>query len=214
MLGSLCLLCAFLVTNLAFAQTGPNNVPKTKEEQRASSRQTPKKKAAPATEPVVETAPAEEAAPEPDFRPRPASYQTSDFSKGQVGVELLGAGILYSFNGSYRPIRNLAINAGVSSIGVNSVNITLLPISVSGLFGDGNSNFEVLGGAIPVLASGKVYGSDFNQRVTRSGILGQVGVGYRYWPLAGGFHFRVMLMGIFGGGSFLPWPAFNFGYAF
>lgn len=153
---------------------------------------------------------------EPQTASAPAvpPVEKTDFSKGQVGLELLGNGILYSVNGSYRPLRNLALNAGIGGFSVGNASLTIVPLSVSGLMGEQNHNFEVSGGIVFGSVSGTIVGDDSRDKITRNSTIGQVGIGYRYWPVEGGFHFRAMLFGLFGGGTFLPWPGFNFGYAF
>jgi hypothetical protein len=83
--------------------------------------------------------------------------RSEDFSHWQVGVELLGAGLLYSAIASYRIWPNLAINLGASDIsatassssgsvsGSGSVSVLQVPISVSYLWGGTNSFLELLG---------------------------------------------------------------------
>lgn len=178
----------------------------------------PKKKTAPP--PVKQVTPRAQPLPAAPIPPAPQPYVPYEpvapkrFSQAQLGFEVLGAGIIYSVHGSYRPIKPLALTAGFAHYSVLNVGLTLIPLSISGLFGDGDHNLEVMAGPIVAIASGKISGNDFSHRITRSAYLGQVGIGYRLWPVGGGFHFRAMLHGIFASGIFLPWPGFSFGYAF
>lgn len=190
-----------------------------------------------ARKPVKIAAPvAEEAsAPEEDSgyeeaAPRPRQKQYSEYgsqgrtSRGQVGLELLGAALLYSFSGSYLVTDQIALNAGLSyftlsssSTGLTykaSVGVTQIPLSVSFLFGGPDHHFEVLGGGDLLFASASVSGNGVADRATGSGFIPEIGAGYRYWPAAGGFHFRATMYGLAIPSNFAIWPGFSFGYAF
>lgn len=168
----------------------------------------------------------DEAAPARNTRSKPNfDYDSSGrTSRGQVGIELLGSALLYSLNGSYLVTDNIAINGGLSyftvsstSSGLNysaSVGVTQIPLSVSYLFGGPEHHFEILGGGDFVLASASVSGDGVADKATGSGFLAEIGAGYRYWPVNGGFHFRATLYGIAIPNSFAIWPGLSFGYAF
>ncbi|RZA05664.1 MAG: hypothetical protein EOP11_12305 [Proteobacteria bacterium] len=168
-------------------------------------------------------------APRPRARPRyrdeqyanayEGAYVSGRTSRWQGGFELLGPALAYSFNGSYLFGDHLAVNAGLSAFSVsggnNSASVFLLPLSVSGLFGGPDSHFEVIGGVTPVFGSSKLSNDEGGlDRAAGTSLFGFAGLGYRYWPSNGGFHFRATLYLMAGGGQVFPWPGFQFGYAF
>lgn len=154
-------------------------------------------------------------------------------SKFQVSAELLGAGLFYQVFGSYRFADHFAANLGISYFSVSgtttatangqaetanaSVSLVQVPLSVSALIGDGpNSFFEVLGGVDIVFGSESANAGGIGGSASEGGLIIDLGVGYRYWPPQGGFHFRATLYGIYSAltSNILPWPAVSFGYAF
>ena len=145
--------------------------------------------------------------------------------------------MIYSIYGSYRFARMFAANIGVSYIsisetggtGLNATSISSsavnLPFSVSLLLGGENSFFEALAGADMVFASASGSISLLGSGVSGTTFVPEFGVGYRYWPHDGGFHFRALLMGLIvpsvtdavtdtTTGGFVPWAGLSFGYAF
>jgi hypothetical protein len=132
------------------------------------------------------------------------------FSRYQLGVELGGSALTYSFFGSVRPLSNVAFNLGVTFF-----NNVQLPISLSLLSG-GNHNFEFAPGFILSLSKSGRSGNYFYS----DGFYPAIGIGYRYWPRIGGFHFRATLYVIAlddiaeSSRVWLPWPGLSFGYAF
>ena len=165
---------------------------------------------------------------------------SGDFSQGQVSLELAGAALVYSLMGSFRPLSNLVANLGFSRWSASStmvsgtsftsvsLGVTQIPASVSYLLGRENSYFEILGGVDLILLSGAGSFSNLSASGSGTSLLPEFGVGYRYWPKDGGFHFRAMLYGILfpkvdtasttsastSVGGFLPWAGLSFGYAF
>ncbi len=151
----------------------------------------------------------------------------SEMSMFQLGVEGLGAALLYSVFGSFRPVKHVAANLGFSTFNVSSssssglgtssgsVSMMQVPVSISFLLGGDNSFLEILGGGDLIFASDKAtlpIGS--SKTSSANTILPEFGIGFRYWPLTGGFHARATLYTIFAGGSVLPWPGLSVGYAF
>lgn len=142
------------------------------------------------------------------------SSMGSQDSITQVGVEIGGASLVYSLFGSIRPIPNVALNLGVTFWGTNNI---LFPGSLSVLVGESNSLVEFLGGGVLSLASNT---SALGSRFTETFFVPEIGLGYRYWPKEGGFHFRAILYVIFLGHVgeserlTLPLPGLSFGYAF
>lgn len=139
-------------------------------------------------------------------------------SRGQISAELLGAAVLYSAFGSYLLHPNIAGNLGISYISVSdsftsSSSLLQFPVSLSALLGGPDSFLELLGGGDIVFASSRLSGSGLNQSFSQGGFIPEVGLGYRYWPADGGFHFRATLYGLISSG-FYPWFGLSFGYAF
>lgn len=174
-----------------------------------------KKAARPKVETIETT---EEAAPAP-------SFQAPSKSKAQLGIELLGAGLLYSVAASFRIVDSIAINAGFTFYSVSgssttstaSAKATLfgLPVSLSYLIGGPYHHLDLFGGFAPFFASAELKeNNSITDRATGSLFVPQVGVGYRYWPEEGGFHFRAALYGMVIGSKAYPWIGFQFGYAF
>jgi hypothetical protein len=151
-----------------------------------------------------------------------SNYTVGRSSRMQVGLELLGSALLYSFQGSALVTDQIAINAGLAYFSASagagstetSASLFLVPVSASYLFGGPAHHFEVLGGVLGVFASAEVKGDGIADRASGRNIVPQIGAGYRYWPTEGGFHFRATLYGLFLPNAFGVWPGFSFGYAF
>jgi hypothetical protein len=104
-----------------------------------------------------------------------------------------------------------------------STSVFQVPVSLSYLWGGDNHFLEILGGADVVFASASGSASSssssssspsLTDTVANGTILLQGGLGYAYWPLDGGFHFRAMLYGMYGASTFFPWLGLTVGYAF
>ena len=160
---------------------------------------------------------------------------SDNISQAQVSAELGGPGLFYSIYGSYRFAGMFCANVGLSYLSVSaasgpvSVSETVfqVPLSVSLLLGGDNSFFEALAGGDLVFAGGSGSYSVLGGGFSGTTLLPEFGVGYRYWPKAGGFHFRALLMGLVlpsasasagtvtaSAGGFVPWGGLSFGYAF
>ena len=151
-------------------------------------------------------------------------FSTYHSSRFQLGVELLGPGLLYSFGGSFLLTDHVALNAGVSFFSVSasanpanyaSATATTIPLSISALAGGPDHHLEFLVGASPILGTGELSLSraGVNRAAGRT-VLGFGGIGYRYWPDLGGFHFRATGYLMVAKGLVFPWAGFQFGYAF
>jgi hypothetical protein len=150
---------------------------------------------------------------------------SSGYSRGQVGIELFGAGIVYSIFGSFRFHQNFAANVGFSffngyttnSSGTANVDYHLLnfPVSISALLGGPNSNFELLAGGLITIVNGtQSSSSTLTGKLTGGGFAPTFGAGFRYWPLDGGFHFRATAYAFLISSSLYPSLGLSFGYAF
>lgn len=166
------------------------------------------------------------------------SLSPTYLSRFQLGVEAFGPGIYYSVFGSYRIIKELAVNLGasyfpLSSAGTSSLSVFTVPVSVSLLLGGHSSNFEAIGGLSFLFVSASIPISSTSSSVVRSldasgsAVMPFFGLGYRLWPEDGGFSFRATLYGMFlpGGGNsssssyssiplILITPGLSFGYSF
>ena len=156
--------------------------------------------------------------PKPKEEPT-AEETTQEFSKAQLSVELLGAGALYSVYGSYRLAEHFAANLGGTYFSSNdsysSYEIFEIPFSFSYLSGEHNSHFEALGGFDWFHYTNKSGLNGEEQKFVNSdlGLIPEFGMGYRYWPRDGGFHFRALAYAIVST-KVLPWVGLSFGYAF
>lgn len=152
---------------------------------------------------------------------------SQSFSQFQISGEIFGAGLVYSVFASYRPFKFLAFNLGVSYLSIsgttdasgNSITagdtLVQVPFSVSGLFGGRSNFFEVLGGADFLHNSASVTGTTgIGGAAQAANVALEMGVGYRYWPINHGFHFRATVYGFYAASSFFPWFGLSFGYAF
>lgn len=167
-------------------------------------------------------------APTVPVKTQPIVYD--NYSKAQLSLELGGTALLYSVYGSYRFLENWAVNVGASYVSINltasssgassSASATLfqIPVSLSYLLGGPSNFFEVLAGVDLVMLkttgifdnfSGLFKTDESNATVPAF----EVGLGYRYWPRDGGFHFRVMALLVVAK-SAIPWGGLSFGYAF
>ena len=173
----------------------------------------------------IRSATKEVAPPAQNPTPAPTTSPTA-YSPAQISFEVLGNAFLYSFFGSYRfgpflgGAPNLAFNLGFSTLsiteeeynkGSTTTSLFQFPFSLSFLWGNRSCFFEALAGIDYVSAKSKSK-SDL---ISDSGLVKQVGVGFRYWPDNGGFHFRGMIIRhMFSNGMTLTWPGIAFGYAF
>jgi len=128
--------------------------------------------------------------------------------QGTFYVELLGSGILYSFNYDYRWTRHAAIRGGVEAWGSSGSAAFAFPVTASALIGGrGKGSFEIGGG--PVFLAGTEDLQDFEGEILFSTFLA-----FRLQPPQGGFFMRAGIGPVFGGGEWLIWPALSFGYSF
>lgn len=154
------------------------------------------------------------------FLSGPVHAESNDaYSKAQLSAELLGPAVFGSLNGSYRINKNVALSLGFGyfkfSIYPETLTAWLIPAYASYLLGGDNSFFEMLAGGEFIAANSVTrYDTTVQRNFSGSGVLGLVGIGYRYWPIDGGFHFRATLYYLFGTGGGVPWPGLTFGYAF
>jgi hypothetical protein len=148
----------------------------------------------------------------------------------QLSVELGGAALLYSVMGTYRFTPNLGVNFGFGYFSISdsatsglttataSTSVIQFPISLSYLMGSTNHFFEILAGGDLALvsASGTLATSNapgLGGSFSGTTLIPELGLGYRYWPSDGGFHFRATAYGLISSG-FHAWAGMTLGYAF
>lgn len=147
------------------------------------------------------------------FAVAPARAETSADStfkpQGTFYVELLGSGIIYSFNYDHRVARHAALRAGIEAWGGNGGGVFAVPVTASALIGSGKGCFEIGGGPVFLGGAGTVSAEDFSDEILISTF-----VAFRLQPPQGGFFMRAGIGPVFGGGDWIIWPAVSFGYSF
>ncbi|CAN5598023.1 hypothetical protein BH23BAC1_BH23BAC1_19560 [soil metagenome] len=125
--------------------------------------------------------------------------ESSNFSRNNAYLELLGNGGLYSINYERIVVQNFALRLGfgawksIGLFGAGDKSFVTVPILGNFLFGKKNSKFEV--GAGFLFGREKEYSTSFNPNSNKSSsIFNLTGViGYRYQPSTAGLMFRVGL---------------------
>ncbi len=137
---------------------------------------------------------------------------SNDMRKNGMSLELLGRGLLYSFNYDRMVTDNIAVGMGVShysiSSGDSNASAWILPVYANYYVTGGHNRWFLTGGADLAFASGNM-GSD--SKVSGSGVAGVLGAGFEHRG-DNGFLFRVApyaLVGKMSGG----WIGVSFGYA-
>ncbi len=161
-----------------------------------------------------------EAAPVKNTIPAPSaqSETTFDASNGPelrrnaMSLELLGRGLLYSFNYDYLLKDNLAVGAGISnysfSSGASSASAWIIPVYANYYLTGGKHRWFGSAGANLIFANSKGFSDD--SRVSGSGVAGVIGGGYEF-RAASGFLFRAAPY-VFVGKSSGAWLGVSFGY--
>jgi len=142
-------------------------------------------------------------------RAEPSGAADGDFQpQSSVYFELLGSGVIYSFNYDYRATRHVAVRAGFEAWWNSSDAGGAFPVTLSALIGaPGRGSFEIGGGA--AFHVGVPFHQDFDPDVVFSTF-----VAYRLQPPEGGFFMRVGIGPVWGGGEFIVWPGLSLGYSF
>ena len=126
--------------------------------------------------------------------------------KSDVGIELLGRCLLYSFNYQYTPVKQLGLEVGLGALGGGSIdddNTMLIFVPFGGKFyiipKDG-SLYLAAGG---VFLNASTDSGPFDESGSTS--YGYLGLGFEYRS-EGGLLFRGSAYGLIAGGSFFIWP--------
>jgi hypothetical protein len=120
-----------------------------------------------------------------------ADLDAPELRRNAMSLELLGRGLLYSFNYDKMVTNDLALGAGVShygfSSGTSSLSAWIIPVYANYYFTGGKNRWFATGGADVILSSGSA-GDD--AKVSGSGIAGVLGAGFEHRG-DNGFLFRV-----------------------
>ena len=173
--------------------------------------------------------PAGYAPPPPGYGPPPPGYAyggepapTERTANNALYIEGLGPGWLYSMNfehdfGDLAPrvgISYLSVG-GSSSSGESHASLVTVPLTLSYLgIGSKKHMFEVGAGATVIHASAGFDSLGSSGSASTTFLMGDLILGYRLQPPAGGFMLRAGLSPIFGHGVFFPWPYLSLGAAF
>jgi hypothetical protein len=134
-----------------------------------------------------------------------------ELRRNAMSLELLGRGLLYSFNYDYLLKDNLALGAGASHYSISSGDASagawIIPVYANYYLTGGNHRWFATGGANLIFASGNV-GDD---KVSGSGVAGVLGAGYEYRG-DNGFLFRAAPY-VFVGKASGGWLGISLGYA-
>jgi hypothetical protein len=147
-----------------------------------------------------------------------AQESTRERGRG-VYMELLGNGLVYSFNYDQRfekRFDGLGFKAGLSYFAVEGSSFTTVPVGLNYLLGKNGKYFEMGAGATIVRAADNTNTfSVGDSRTVGTGAIGHMVFGYRREPVDGGFLFRASMTPLFGQGTFFPfWFGISLGYAF
>jgi len=158
---------------------------------------------------------AEAAAPRPTMNKVESqadeNMNSPELRRNGMSLELLGRGLLYSFNYDYLLNDNLALGAGVSHYSISSGNASagawILPVYANYYLTQGTHRWFTTAGANLIFASGNVGTED---KVSGSGVAGVLGAGYEYRGDSG-FLFRAAPY-VFVGKTSGAWLGVSFGY--
>lgn len=144
--------------------------------------------------------------------PRLSAQQiTRERLKNDVGIELLGKGLLYSFNFQRTINRQIGLEAGLGAFGggTGEDNATVLFVPFGAKFylipKDGSL---FLTGGVTIVSAGTDAGP-----FEDTGTLGYGGIGFEFRAETG-FTFRGTAYGLFSGDGFFIWPGLTLAYAF
>ena len=134
-------------------------------------------------------------------------------ARNDVGIELLGKALIYSFTYQRMVAKSLGLEVGIGALGGGSsgenTTVVFLPVSAKIYLIPKDGSLYLTAGAVLVTAAvdeGPFDGSASN-------FYGQVGLGFEFRS-AGGFLFRGTAYGLFADGGYFIWPGLTLGYAF
>ncbi len=140
--------------------------------------------------------------------PDTESRQFTPDDKNAVYIEILGQGILYSFNYERELAPSYFLRVGFERVndqgGLVKIDLTAFPIVIDYLAGNGADHLELGVGVMPVLGAG--WGN--------SNVVGTATIGYRLQPWLGFGLFRLSFTPLFTPHAFRPWAGASIGASF
>jgi hypothetical protein len=138
---------------------------------------------------------------------------TRSTMKNDVGIELLGKALLYSFGYQRMVSPSIGLEVGLGGFGGGGSGadeaILFIPAAAKFyLIPKDGSLYLTAGG---VFVTGTTDSGPFGDNATDA--YGLAGLGFEFRS-QGGFTFRASAYSLFGGGGWAIWPGFSFGYAF
>ena len=132
--------------------------------------------------------------------------------RNDVGIELLGKALLYSFSYQRMVGTSLGLEAGFGALGGSgssgSTAILFFPVSAKLYLIPKDGTLYLTGGAVLVTASTSSGPFD-----NATDFYGDVGLGFEFRS-PGGFLFRGTAYALFADGGYFIWPGITVGYAF
>jgi len=132
--------------------------------------------------------------------------------RNDVGIELLGKALAYSFSYQRMVSNSLGLEVGLGGFGGGSSSgsstIVFLPVSARFYLIPKDVTLYLTGGAVLVTASTSSGPFD-----SATDFYGDVGLGFEFRS-TGGFLFRGTAYVLFANGGYFIWPGVSFGYAF
>jgi len=129
-----------------------------------------------------------------------------------IGIELLGKALIYSFSYQRMLGTTFGLEAGLGALGGGSsssnTTIAFVPVSAKVYLIPKDGTLYLTGGAVLVTAS-----TSSGPLNNATDFYGDVGLGFEFRS-PGGFLFRGTAYSLFAGGSYFIWPAISIGYAF
>jgi len=153
---------------------------------------------------------------------------SSSFKQWGYGNEILGAGHLWSFVGTYRFTEYWGATTGFSYILIPgskyNADYFILPTTLSYFLGGFGHGVEILAGALVVIPAEMGYRtadrSGHRASATSNWVTPITGIGYSYRPKDEGWFIRINLYGVIGWDPKLdqwgirPWPGLSVGRVF
>ena len=132
--------------------------------------------------------------------------------RNDVGIELLGKAVVYSFSYQRMVGSSLGLEIAVGALGgsgsSSSSTLLFVPLSAKFYLIPKDGTLYVTGG--PVLVSASTTSGPFD---TATDFYGSLGLGFEFRS-TGGFLFRGTAYGLFANGGYFIWPGLSVGYAF
>lgn len=148
---------------------------------------------------------------DPGTLAQPTSEVSTDYRRNALSLELLGRGLLYSFDYDYLIHDDVALGIGAStysfSSGTSSANVTFIPLYANYYFTPGEHRWFASGGVNLIHASGTL---DQSEKISGSGAAGIIGGGYEFRGESG-FLFRASPY-VFVGKASGVWLGISIGY--